>query len=54
MANQEHEYFASFFKALKPGGVLGVVEHRAKPGASMESMRSTAYVTEDYTKDIAQ
>ena len=23
MANQEHEYFASFFKALKPGGVLG-------------------------------
>jgi len=54
MANQEHEYFASFFKALKPGGVLGVVEHRAKPGASMESMRATAYVTENYTKDIAQ
>ena len=54
MANQEHEYFASFYKALKPGGVLGVVEHRAKPGASMGSMRATAYVTEDYTKDIAQ
>jgi len=52
--NQEHEYFASFFKALKPGGVLGVVEHRAKPGASLESMRTTAYVTEDYTKEIAQ
>ncbi len=31
MAGQEHEYFATFYKALKPGGVLGVVEHRAKP-----------------------
>ena len=30
------------------------MEHRAKPGASMESMRSTAYVTEDYTKEVAQ
>jgi predicted methyltransferase len=32
---------------------LGVVEHRAKPGVSMGSMRATAYVTEDYIKDIA-
>jgi predicted methyltransferase len=54
MADQEHEYFAAFFRALKPGGVLGVVDHRAKPGADMESMHKTGYVTEAYVKEIAQ
>lgn len=54
MADQEHEYFAAFFKALKPGGVLGIVEHRARPDADMELMRTTGYVTEGYVKEIAQ
>jgi predicted methyltransferase len=54
MADQEHEYFAAFFQALKPGGVFGIVEHRARPDADMESMRKTGYVTEAYVKDIAQ
>lgn len=53
MADQEHEYFATFFAALKPGGVLGVVEHRAKPDAGMEVMRTSGYVTEAYVKEIA-
>ena len=52
MADQEHEYFAAFFQALKPGGVLGIVEHRARPDADMESMRKTGYVTEAYVKEI--
>ena len=53
MAGQEHEFFASFFAALKPGGVLGVVEHRARPGSSMEVMETSGYVTEDYVKEVA-
>jgi len=53
MAGQEHEYFASFYKALKPGGVLGVVEHRAKPDAGMDVMRTSGYVTEAYVKEVA-
>lgn len=53
MADAEDAYFETFFNALKPGGVLGVTEHRAKSGASMESMRTTGYVTEDYVKEIA-
>jgi len=53
MAGQEHEYFATFYKALKPGGVLGVVEHRAKPDAGMDVMRTTGYVTEAYVKEVA-
>lgn len=54
MADQEHDYFAAFFRALKPGGVLGVVDHRAKPGADRESMHKTGYVTEAYVKEVAQ
>jgi len=53
MEDLEHEFFETFFAALKPGGILGVVEHRAKPGASMDAMRTTGYVTEAYVKEIA-
>ena len=53
MADQEHDYFSAFFQALKPGGVLGIVEHRARPDATMESMRTTGYVTEAYVREIA-
>ncbi len=53
MAGQEHEYFATFYKALMPGGVLGVVEHRAKPDAGMDVMRTSGYVTEAYVKEVA-
>ena len=45
--------FNVFFKALKPGGVLGVVEHRAKPGTSLEAMRKSGYMDEDYIKKLA-
>lgn len=53
MADQEHDYFAAFFQALKPGGALGIVEHRAKPDADLDSMHKTGYVTESYLKEIA-
>ena len=54
MAGQEHEYFAAFFKAVKPGGALGVVEHRAPEDADMQSMRTTGYVTEAYVIELAE
>jgi predicted methyltransferase len=39
-------YFKAFFDALKPGGTLGVVDHRAKPGTEMEKMKTSGYLTE--------
>lgn len=45
--------FAAFFSALKPGGVLGVVEHRANPGTTLEQMKKSGYVAEDYVKKLA-
>lgn len=38
--------FADFYALLAKGGVLGVVEHRAKPGTSLETMKVSGYVTE--------
>ncbi len=49
----EQAQFDAFFKALKPGGVLGVVEHRAKPGTSLEEMRKSGYMDEAYVKKLA-
>lgn len=45
--------FKQFYAALKPGGILGVVEHRAKPGTSLEHMQSSGYVTEAKAVELA-
>ncbi len=41
-------FMKSFFDALKPGGVLGVVEHRAKPGTKIKQSIDTGYMTEEF------
>jgi predicted methyltransferase len=46
--------FRAFFVALKPGGVLGVVEHRANGGTSLPEMKRTGYITEAYVIALAQ
>jgi predicted methyltransferase len=38
----------AFYAALKPGGILGVEEHRAAPGTSLQQTIDTGYVSEDY------
>jgi predicted methyltransferase len=48
------EVFNSMYKALKPGGILGVVEHRAKPGTSLEDMITSGYVTEAHVIKLAK
>lgn len=46
--------FKAFFAALKPGGILGVVEHRAKPGTPLEKMKKSGYVTEALVIEMAE
>lgn len=45
--------FADAFAALKPGGVLGVEEHRANPGDIQDILASDGYVQESLVKQIA-
>jgi predicted methyltransferase len=40
--------FATAYKALKPGGVLGVVEHRGNATAPQDPKAKSGYVNEDY------
>jgi len=46
--------FAEFYAALKPGGILGVVEHRLPESATQNPKGSTGYVQESYMKDMAK
>ena len=41
--------FQQAYSSLKPGGILGVVEHRANPGTSLSDMKKSGYVTEELT-----
>lgn len=43
----------AFAAALKPGGVLGVVDHRAPPGASLDWMARSGYVSEALMESAA-
>jgi predicted methyltransferase len=52
-AGQADDVFAAMFAALKPGGLLGVVEHRALPDTSDEQMISSGYVTEARVIELA-
>ena len=46
--------FANLYKALKPGGVLGVEEHRAPADKPQDPKAENGYVREDYTIQLAQ
>ena len=46
--------FTNSYKALKPGGIFGVVEHRANPGTSLELMKKSGYVTVDHAMKMAK
>ena len=55
---KENERFTMVLNAvknvLKPGGVFGVVEHRAKPDADPKKVFHTGYVPEDYVVKLVE
>ena len=46
--------FAAFYKALKPGGILGVEEHRASDKVAQDPKAANGYVRQDYTVQLAE
>lgn len=44
----------AMFDALKPGGILGVVEHRAADSQPQDPMARSGYVREDYTIELIE
>lgn len=47
------QVFSKMYAALKPGGMLGLVEHRARIGTDLETMIETGYVTEELIMELA-
>lgn len=48
------EMFDAMYRALKPGGTLGLVEHRAEPGTPREHVPDMGYMTEAHVIELAE
>ncbi len=48
------DVYSDFFKVLKPGGVLGVVQHRAPANEDPVAWAKKGYVSEDYIIAVAE
>ena len=46
--------FDAMYRALKPGGVLGVVEHRGDPEVWQDPQALSGYVNQEYVIDLAE
>ena len=48
------EALQGFYKALKPGGVLGIEDHRGRTDAPQDPKAENGYVRQDYTIELAK
>ena len=54
MGDHAPAMFAAMYRVLKPGGVLGVVEHRARADRPQDPQARTGYVREDQAVALAE
>jgi predicted methyltransferase len=54
MFGWHREALQSIFAALKPGGVLGIVEHRGDPNVPQDPRAASGYVNETYAIELAE
>lgn len=54
MGGTQEEAFAKFYAALKPGGVLGLVEHRLPEDANPAMQLTSGYVKESTVIELAE
>ncbi len=48
------DMFAAFYRVLKPGGILGVEEHRGRTDTPQDPKAANGYVRQDYTVALAR
>jgi predicted methyltransferase len=54
MFGWQKEALQSMYAALKPGGVLGIVEHRGKPKLPQDPRAASGYVNEDFAVELIE
>jgi predicted methyltransferase len=50
----QDDFFKVMYDSLKPGGVLGVVEHRGDPDVPQDPKAGSGYVNQDYAIKLAE
>ena len=53
-AGWDQKAFADIYRVLKPGGIFGIVDHRAKTDTPQDPKAVSGYVREDYTIALAE
>jgi len=53
MSGTAEAMFKAFYAVLKTGGTLGVVDHRAAPGVTLDAVKSSGYLPTDYVIKLA-
>jgi predicted methyltransferase len=53
-SDQQDAMFKVFYDALKPGGYLGVKEHRGDPTKPQDPKAASGYVREDFAQALAE
>ena len=53
-SDQADAVFEGFFKVLKPGGILGVVEHRGDSSVPQDIEAQSGYVNQEYAIALAE
>jgi predicted methyltransferase len=48
------DYFKAFYRALKPGGILGITDHRANLSQPQDPKAKNGYVRQDYMIELAE
>ncbi|MGA7873218.1 MAG: hypothetical protein WCA22_20195 [Candidatus Binatus sp.] len=48
------DYFKAFYRALKPGGILGITDHRADQSQPQDPNAKSGYVRQDYMIKLAE
>ncbi|MEP6485411.1 MAG: methyltransferase [Rudaea sp.] len=53
IADTAPQMFKAFYSVLKPGGVLGITDHRAAKGADLAKIKKSGYLPEDFVIKLA-
>ncbi|HET8898752.1 MAG TPA: methyltransferase [Rhodanobacteraceae bacterium] len=53
MGGNAEAMFKGFFKVLKPGGILGVADHRASAGEPLDKVINSGYLPVEYVTKLA-